>query len=310
MPRRRNLKLLRSFIMIMLVLFTAEEAVTAVSETLRVAVSIAPQKYFVERIGGDKVEIIVMTPPGADPHTYEPKPRQLTGLAQVDIYFTVGVAFENAWLERFRSVNPRMKIVATDEGITKLSMTAHGAHSEHGEHGEHSDHDTHHGDNEIPDPHIWLSPPLVKRQAVHVYRALVGQDPANRERYETGYKKFLADIDRLDADLTAMLEPYRGKGAFMVFHPAWGYFADAYGLEQVAVETAGKEPKPADLARLITFAKERGIKAVFVQPQMSDRSAETIAKAIGGELITADPMAENWLANMRRVAESFARALR
>lgn len=287
-------------------------------DPVRVAVSIPPQKYFVERIGGGNVTVTVLSPPGSDPHTYEPKPRQITALANADVYFGVGVTFENVWLDRFRAVNPRMRVVATDDGIEKIPMAAHGGHGEGHEghehdddsHDDHGDHDDHDGDGSLSDPHIWLSPSLVRRQAEAVYRVLAEIDPPNAERYAEGFKSLTAEIDRLDEDLRALLKPSRGRNVFMVFHPAWGYFANEYGLVQEPVETGGKEPGPADLARLISLARERGIRAIFVQPQMSRRSAQTVADAIGGTVITADPLAEDWAENLRRVASAMSGVLR
>ncbi len=296
-------------------------AASGACDPVRVAVSIPPQKYFVERIGGGNVVVTVMSPPGADPHTYEPKPRQITALADADVYFGVGVTFEDVWLERFRAVNPRMRVVATDAGIEKIPMAAHGGHGEgheghehdHDDHDGHDDHDDHGGHDShdgLSDPHVWLSPSLVRLQAEAIYKALADIDPPNAERYAEGFKAFSAEIDRLDKDLRGLLKPSRGKNVFMVFHPAWGYFAKEYGLVQESVEIGGKEPGPADLKRLISFARERGIRAIFVQPQMSRRSAQTVADAIGGTVITADPLDEDWADNLRRVASAMSGVLR
>ncbi|MCE5250372.1 zinc ABC transporter substrate-binding protein [bacterium] len=267
---------------------------------VQVTVSILPQKYFVEKIGGDRVKVAVMVPPGAEPHAFEPKPQQLIALSNSRIYFAAGMSFEQSWLDRFKAVNSTMRIVHTDDGIDKIPMDT----------GDKNEREEHSGHDDLYDPHVWLSPPLVRKQAEHIYTALVSADPGNREFYTDNYNRFLGELDDLDRYLKERLSVGSGHTRFMVFHPSWGYFARAYGLEQIPVEIGGKEPKPADLVRLIDTAKRLGIKVVFVQPQFSDRNARTIADAIGGKVIYADPLAENWEQNLKDVAEKMSAALR
>ena len=162
----------------------------------------------------------------------------------------------------------------------------------------------------IKDPHVWLSPPLVMIQARNIVQAFLAVDPDHRSVYEENYKSFINELVALDLELRAV---FAGKGEdseFMVFHPAWGYFAQAYGLQQVSVEIEGKEPKPAELQYLIQYAKKRGIKAVFVQPQFSHQAARAIAKAIGGQIVFADPLAPDWGNNLLQVASKFRTAIR
>ena len=279
-----------------------------------VFVSIVPQKYFVQQIGKDLVDISVMVQPGADPHTYEPKPRQMIDLSKTKIYFAIGVSFENAWLDKIAAVNPDMRVVHTDHGIEKLAMAAHHHHDDTDEHHEsehHGEaaHDKNHNEHAGLDPHIWLSPPLVKIQARSILAALREIDPEHRSVYEANFEAFTAQIDQLDAELK---KTFAGKTGlqFMVFHPAWGYFAHAYGLKQVPIEIEGKNPKPAQLKELIEHAKEREIRVVFVQPQFSTKSAELVAREIGGQVVFADPLAGDWMANLREVADKFQAALK
>lgn len=270
--------------------------------SLHVTVSIPPQKYFVEKIGGGLVEVTVMVPAGAELHTYEPKPRQLIGISKSAIYCAIGVTFEQTWLKRFRTANPRMLVVHTDNGIQKKPVRLHDDERE-----EESESGHHH---EYLDPHIWLSPPLVKKQAEHIYGAFVKIDPGNKEIYRRNYDAFLEELDELDEYLNNVFND-RGKGLrFMVFHPSWGYFAREYGLEQIPVEIEGKEPKPADLVRLIETAKQFGINVIFVQPQFSERNVRTIARAIDGEIVSADPLAEDWDQNLRNVAQQFVSGMK
>jgi zinc transport system substrate-binding protein len=264
----------------------------------RVFVSIPPQKYFVQKIGGDLVSVAVLVPAGADPHTYEPKPKQMAELTKCAVYFAVGIDFEKAWLPRIAGTNPKMRIVHTDDGIKKIIMTDH-HHDKMGHH--------HHGGTQ--DPHVWLSPALVKIQAEHIFHALIDIDPDNWMRYKNNYTAFLEEIDILDAELKNLFAGRKGD-RFMVFHPSWGYFAKKYDLEQVPIEIEGKAPKPAQLTTLIRYAREHGIRVVFVQPQFSAKSAEMISHEIGGHVVHVDPMAENWAGNLREVARKFVTAVR
>jgi zinc transport system substrate-binding protein len=195
-------------------------------------------------------------------------------------------------------------------------MTSHhheDGDADHGAEGiEHSDVDHSgeaHSDVAELDPHIWLSPSLVKVQARTILNALVETDPVHRSTYESNFLEFSSRIDQLDANLKKTFSGTRGL-QFMVFHPALGYFAHAYGLTQVPVEIEGKDPKPAQPAKLIRHAREKGIRVIFVQPQFSSKSAEMIAGEIGGQVTVADPLAEAWMNNLRTIADSFKAALK
>lgn len=280
---------------------------------VQVFVSISPQKYFVQQIGKENVHVQVMVQPGASPATYEPRPRQMAALSRASLYFAIGVPFETAWLDRIASANPQMGIVLTDRGIEKRAMAS--AHHHHeaetdphhsGEtpHGE-TDHNGKHDTTGIPDPHIWLSPPLVKIQVRNILAALRQIDPARGDIYEANAEEFISRINALDADLRQLFATRQGM-RFIVFHPSWGYFAHAYGLNQIPIEMGGKNPKPAQLEKLIAQARKDGIRVVFVQPQFSTRSAALIAGEIGGRVAVADPLAENWAQNLKTVAMLFS----
>jgi zinc transport system substrate-binding protein len=281
-----------------------------------VFVSIAPQKYFVQQIGKELVDIQVMVQPGADPHTYEAKPKQMVAITKAKLYFAIGIEFEKARLGKISSANPEMKVVQTDQDIQKIAMAAP-YHSddegqyEKGEHHagtEYGRDDDHHSQGGL-DPHIWLSPPLVMKQARTILTALQKIDPDHRAVYEANYKTFVSEIADLDNEIKSTFSGKRGL-QFMVFHPAWGYFAHTYGLRQIPVEIEGKNPKPAQLKKLIIHAQENDIKVIFVQPQFSGRSAELIAREIGGHVVFADPLAEAWAANLRKVAQQIKDQLR
>ena len=268
-----------------------------------VFVSIPPQKYFLQQIGRHRVDVQVMVQPGASPATYEPKPRQMAAISRTDIYFAIGVPFEKTWLKKIAAANPNMQVVHTDHGIQKIPMTA--SHTESEQHRE-NDHQDQHGGL---DPHIWLSPALVMTQARTILKALIEIDPDHRVDYEANTERFVSKLADLDADLKKIFTGKQGL-QFMVFHPSWGYFARAYGLQQVPVEIEGKDPKPAQLKALIEHAKKKHINIIFAQPQFSSRSAERVAKEIGGQVIFADPLALDWSANLREVAAKFKTALR
>jgi zinc transport system substrate-binding protein len=287
-----------------------------------VFVSIAPQKYFVYQIGKDLVDVQVMVPPGASPATYEPKPKQMSDLSKAKIYFATGVPFEKAWLKKIAAANPELKVVHTDQEIQKIPMATHlhldggnphnkGEHHEDGGHHQEAGHKDmkDQPDHGFLDPHVWLSPPLVQLQAEAILNALQEVDPPHRALYETNYNQFVSKLDELDDQLRKDFAGRQGL-EFMVFHPAWGYFAHTYGLKQVAIEMEGKEPKPAYLKDLIEYARERGIKVVFLQPQFSSKKAELVAREIGARVVFADPLEEDWLANMREVAVKIMAALR
>jgi zinc transport system substrate-binding protein len=273
-------------------------------DKIHIFVSILPQQYFVERIGGDRVDVSVMVMPGADPHTYEPKPTQMAKMASAAIYFSIGISFESTWLPKISTTYPGMRIVHMDEGIEKMDMLP--AH-DHGEE-DHPAEKGHHHD--AGDPHVWTSPLLVKILCENIRNTLTEFDPENRTVYEENYRRFAAEIDALDSEFKAMFSGMEKAKAFMVFHPSWGYFAREYGLEQIPVEIEGKDPKPAQLEKLIKLAREKEIQMIFVQPQFSTRNAEVVARAIGARLVYADPLAYDWTLNMRQQAEAIKSALK
>ena len=261
-----------------------------------VVVSILPQKTFVKKIAGDLVDVTVMVAPGSSPAVYEPKPSQMKKITKAQIYFSIGVPFEKAWLPRFKAQNPNMLLYDTSKGIKKLPMQKH--HYSHN-----------HRSSSTLDPHVWLSPTLVKIQAKNITEALKKIDPKHKIVYENNLNKFEQEIDELNRRLSKILKPCQGK-AMMVFHPSWGYFAKEYGLKQIPVEVEGKEPKSKELVNIIHEAKEEGVKTVFIQPQFSKRTAKVIADSIGANVVKADPVALNWAENLIQIAKNICKASR
>jgi len=267
-----------------------------------VFVSIVPQKYFVEKIGGDLVDVHTMVSPGASPATYEPKPRQMAALTKAKVYFAIGVPFESRWLQKIAAANPLLEVIHTDRGTVKIPMqTFH-----------HSGSGKQHPEPTSPkrlDPHIWLSPKRVKIQAQHILNTFVRIDSLHRSIYITRYDQFIRELEDLDTEIRKKLAGEKGR-QFMVFHPSWGYFAHEYGLEQTAVEIEGKDPKSAQLKALIQQAKSKGIKVIFMQRQFSSKSAKVVARAIGGRVVFLDPLAPNWADNLRKTASAIKTGLK
>ncbi len=266
-----------------------------------VAVSILPQKHFVERIAAQRANIIVIVPPGASPATYEPSPSDMRNISRTDIWFTIGVGFERAWIPRFAGSNPDLIIRSTISDIDRLPIDRYSIPEEtesshaHGVNG----HDHTHG---WEDPHVWLSPALVRKQALVIAECLSDLDPEAETRYRMNLESFNLEIDSLQNSIHAMLDPVRGS-CFMVFHPAWGYFADEFNLVQIPVEESGSDPSPGEMSRLVDFAKDQNVQAIFVSPQFSTSSAEAIASEVNARIIYIDPLSEDWSSNLMHVSE-------
>jgi zinc transport system substrate-binding protein len=274
---------------------------TASGDRLRVFVSIPPQAYFVHRVGGDRVQVDVLVGPGQNPHSYEATPGQVTSLAKARVFFRIGMPFEAGLLPRLHTAFKHLEIVDARQGVPLRSM------EEHEDLEGHAGQTAHH-EEEGDDPHIWLNPRLVKIQAQMIADTLARLDPAHKEEYRRNLAAFGADLDALDARLAAVLAPLRGKNLF-VYHPAFGYFAEAYGLHQVPVEIGGKEPTAQDMTELIRRARQDNVRVIFVQPQFSTRSAEIIARQIHGAVVPLDDLAPDYMKSMESMAEQVRQAL-
>jgi len=252
-----------------------------------VVVTVGPQEEFVKRVGGDRVNVTVMVPSGADPHTYEPLPNQMKEVQDAQIYFQVGsgIEFELSWMDKIASMNPEMKLVNTSEGITLLPNTAE--------------------QEEGSDPHVWVSPKNAKIMVENIYQTLIQTDPENKDYYTENRDEYLKELDELDKNITQTLSG-KNNTKIMVYHPAWAYFCKDYNLQQIAIESEGKEPTPQEIANLVDEARADNIKIIFVTPEFSSSNAEVIANEIGGKVVVVDPLDSNYLENMQKVAEAFA----
>jgi len=281
------------------------------SGRLEVFVGNPPQAYIVERVGGSLVNVHVLVELGDNPHTFEPTPKQMMALGRAAVYFKTGMPFEDRLAEKVLDSGLLMKVRDLARGVQKRRMATH-RRLDRFEHDEVDNHESHvkegqHAD--VFDPHIWLSPPLIRIQAKNVAEVLEEVDPGSAEAYRRNLDEFLDDIDRTHAWLKEVLAPYRGR-SFYVFHPAFGYFGDAYGLVQEAVEIGGKSPTPKQLRDLIRMAKAEGVEIIFVQPQFDKKSAESVAHAIGGAVVPIDSLARDVLANLKDIAVKLQRALK
>jgi zinc transport system substrate-binding protein len=256
----------------------------AFAEGIRISVSILPQAFFVERVAGKRSSVHVMIPKGASPETYEPTPQQLVALADSQIYVKVGAPgfpFEEKYLRTFSERNRKMTIIDMSAGMTFRKT----------------------------DPHVWTSPSAVRIAAKNIARALTLRDPPHGEEYRRNLDRFLREIDDLDGEIRTVLGGKKGY-SFMVYHPAWGYFADEYGLKQLAVEEEGKPVSAAHIRKTVDLARKKKIGAILFQKGFDAKSARAIARDIGGEIVETDPLERNWFLGMRKFVAILAKALR
>ena len=260
----------------------------------QIFVTVPPQAYLVERIGGDAVEVHTLVDKGQDPHTFEPTPRQAASLAGASLFFTVDIPFEKQLAAKVAASNRNLRIVDSAKGIVRLPLTESDHHEAHG--------------NEA-DPHLWLDTDNLRIMADNMAAAMKGAMPERKDALQKNLALLQRDISELDKRLAATLTPHRGK-TFYVFHPAFGYFAKAYGLKQKAVEVSGKSPAPRQLSALIRQAREDRVHTIFVQPQFDSKSAATVAKAISGSVVPIDPLDREVLRNLTTISTAIDHSLK
>ena len=291
---------------------------------LRVATGIMPIQYLVDRLGGEYVDTIALLPPGADPHTYEPKISQLAVLNEANIYFNIDSPFEMNWLPRFTAVNGRMKIfdlsefvfssiasdllfaqqaLAVEDPDHPSSNNKYVANATTGEEGSHM-----HSED---DPHIWLSPKLLTRMAEFICAELSSLMPENKLYFENNLRALKSQLEELDKDIKEKIDALPdNRKVFLVFHPSWGYFADDYGLTQIAVEDEGKEPTPVTLAKILDKANKANISVIFVQKEFNPDLAQTVASQFPrGRVVVLDPLGYNVLTSIRSAASAISNPL-
>ncbi len=275
--------------------FKSKKEEEKIASMKQITVSILPQKYFVERIAGDKYKINVMLLPGASPETFEPSPKQLKEVEKSEIYFKIGFPFEKVFMEALNENKKNIKIVDTTKGVNFIK-TAH-MHNEDNE-------QIKYNEESGKDPHIWISLNEVKTQLKNIKEGLEEIDSESKEFYNDNYEKFIKEIDDIDTDIKNFFNN-TDKKTFLIYHPALSYFARDYGLNQIAIEKDGKEPSPRNIKEIIDIAKKENIKKILVQKESSSHNAEAVAREIEGEVILIDILKENWIEIIKDIKKSF-----
>ena len=254
------------------------------SEKIKVVTTIAPLEEFIKSVGGDRVEVSVMVPPGAEPHTFEPTPSQMRQVAEADLYVQNGAGLE-FWMDRILQVNEEMTIIDSSKGIDFIRESP-----------------------EEIDPHIWISLRNAAVQVRNICDGLIEVDPANKEYYLQNKDSYLQNLRTIDAEFNNTFGS-KEKRIFIVHHPAWTYFARDYELEQVPLMENEKEPGPKYLGEVIELARKNNITTIFVEPQFNPKSAEVIAREMNASIVTIDPLSGNYLDNMRNAGREIAQSL-
>ncbi len=262
------------------------------SAPLEVFVSILPQQYLVERIGGDQVNVNVMVKPGQSPETFDPSPKLMSKYSRADVYFTIGLPFEQVWIGRVASLNNTARIIKTQPDFSQ--------HKEQGiALGDHH-HDW--------DPHTWLSPRLFLQQAKIVLQGLNSLSPDKKQYFVNNYNKLALEVKALDEEFVKLFQGKSGQH-FITFHPAFSYFANQYGLIQIAIEIDGKEPSAKQIAQVINRIRDNKVAYILIEKQFNQTIPQTIAQSVGARLLELDPLARDYLVNMRDIADKINRAL-
>lgn len=290
-----------------------------------VSVSIPPQKYFVEKIATNTLDINVIIPAGTDEHNFDFKPATMKKLEKSDIYFTIGLEFERVFADKFQSNFANLQVIDTGKDLRNLATSHTHSKDEHDKHHNHAGHDDHdhdehaqgkdehhahkhsnsHETHGASDPHIWLDPILVKIQASTIAKALIAKYPQNKALYEANLAQFQAELDALNAEISALFEKSKNK-KFIIYHPSLGYFAARYHLVQIPVEIEGKEPKTKDLQRLMSVAKKEKIKTIFVQKGFSQNAAKSLAKELKASVVELNHLSDDYSKNLLEIAKKIA----
>lgn len=255
-----------------------------------IAVSVVPQETFVKKVGGDYVEVITMIPPGYSPANYAPTPKELMDFSEAKIYFTIGVPAEKGYiLPKISSFNEDVKIVSLQNEIEETYPARYFS-------------------EESRDPHIWLSPKRVILMIDIIRRELSALDPDHSEYYEQNAEKYINELEELDIWIKNITDKITNR-TFIVYHPSFGYFADDYNLEMLSLEKDGKEATPKTLQEMVDAAKEEGIKVIFYQAEIDSKQTISFAEEIGGKSLMVNPLSEDYIQNLKRMAETFSKEL-
>jgi zinc transport system substrate-binding protein len=267
---------------------------------VRVFAGIPPIAGLAERIGGDRVSVETLLRPGDNPHTFEPKPRQVAALGRADLYAACGFPFEANLRRKLENASAGPAVAALDSGLAGVRREdgrGHGSPAPGA------------GGPDEADPHIWLSPALLRTISLNLFEALKRRDPGSEPYFRSNLDRLLSELDSLDRANVRLLEPFRGR-SFLAAHPSFGRFAEAYGLRQMSVESEGRSPSPRTLTAIVRKARAEGIRVVFTEPQFDPAAARAVADAIGGSVVAVDPLAADPLKTIGSFADTLARSFR
>lgn len=265
----------------------------ASASTIEVFVSLLPQQYFVQRIGGDRVNINVMVKPGQSPETFEPSTKLMSVYSKAAVYFTIGMPFEQVWIARVASLNKAISIKSTQPDAKNRLLAEH-------------DHEGASQDNW--DPHTWLSPVIAINQAQIIMHELSRLSPKDKDLFYNNYIKLEKELNVLNDELDKRFKAV-DKENFITFHPAFSYFAHQYGLHQIAIEVEGKEPSAKQMARIVKRIKDKKVSYILVERQFNQLIPKTIAHSVNAQLLVLDPLAYDYINNMRDIADKINKAL-
>lgn len=269
-----------------------------------VTVTIEPQRFFAEKIAGDKFAIHCVVPSGQSPETYDPTPKQMVQIGRSAAYLQIGyIGFEQVWMQKIRENNPDLKIFDVSQGMQFMKDTEEEHQHEGHEHEAGDGHHHHHAGG--VDPHIWSSIEGAKVIAWNTLNAFIELDKENTEYYWKNYNDLLAEIEKTEAEIRQLLDPLADR-TFIIYHPALTYFAAEFDLTQLCIEMDGKEPSPAQLKQLVMTAKKHHTKVVFIQQEFDRKNAELIAKETGCRLVVINPLDYHWNTEMIHIAKALA----
>ena len=253
-----------------------------------VGVSIGPEVEFVKAVGGDKVDVTLMMPPSADPHSYEPLPNQLSQVSNAKMYAEIGTSleFETNYMDNIKAANPNMLIVNTSKGINLIPNSAE-------------------GEANTVDPHVWVDPKNAEIMVNNIYDGLVEVDPGNKEYFTKNRDNYIQQIKELDSNTTKLLKSKNGS-YILIYHPSFGYYAKDYNMTQIGAMINDEEPSPQRIAMMIDIAKKYNIKTLYSEPQYNLNFMESIASQAGARVVTVNDLDENYLENMAKIATTFA----
>ena len=264
------------------------------SNKTTVAVSILPQKAFVEAVAGDLIDVITLIPAGASPTNYQPSPKEMSAFQDAKIYFTIGVLAEESNILPNIASNNKDIITVHLEDTVDLKYEPRYFKSDHEHVGR--------------DPHIWMSPKRVIVMIEEIRDNLIAIDPENIDTYTNNAKAYIKSLQEIDVSLTDTISKLENL-TFIIMHPSLGYFADDYGLEMIALEEDGKEMTASHLEEIIDFAKNNNIKAIFYQSEFDNTQAKTLATEIDGETLAIEPLSQDYIKNLEKIAQLFLATL-